>query len=525
MKKNISNLFLLFCFFLFLPIAQANSTIDELTKAIQKSLLSNYFQTIEEGEFIWGEDRLNYKAELTQDNTKRKIESELKLNLGTNKILSDLEEELNLGNLQIQGNLTTLSYFDENNQDGYYEITNYDTTVKTDELESKIIIEGFLEIPKFFTNKKYYFNSQKIIENFPEETQEQAELNFQVKLSKQEIVSILNGILKTGIFDITVNANTYTIQIAQELKELNTAELKKAIQSIQNLSSDLKDNFTSIIDELSLENEDLQEFKNFIDFSSQITLQNSKIKEITTKVDFNLQKLISEKEGKEVDLEIDNLSINDTTTFTYQTKTFPWPNENKINIDLNKIISAFITLEKKAYAQMEEEWANWEMDASDESLDDSDLNEETEIDLENDLLPEDAWYTPYIRDLIFREIIKKPNEVAPANKIIPRDVVSLMGNTTNYLESYCIAENLNSELQLNYSNQEEVSKYEALKFIIKTLFPEEKIPPATFAIRNEIVSNTFNAIEGQSQIANRAEFFTMLSKAINVYEEMHGCYE
>lgn len=528
-KAKLLLTFLLSLGFLsFTPLASADDSQTELFNAIEKSFVSENIQINDNGKISFGSNYIDYTRDFSQNKSKRKSETDLKIVFDTITFPDEADIE---DHFSFEGELSTAAYYNESSEEIFYEVTNYKTDIKAVDSEIQTIAEGFLEIPKFFTNKMYYINFGELIEKYKEEFDDIDEFGLSSQISTEDISNLLIGILQSGIFEIENQNNLYTVYLAKETDEINFDALEEAINNMKNLPDAIKD---EIIDELNYmksdETEDindfLDEFNRFFDFSIKIDLSYGKISTIDIEFIADTESIFeNEFEGKD----LDNIEFTSSFNFNYKDKNVIIPSKNAIEVNVSMILSAFITIEQKMAREMEAYWEEWETadssfnEEADENEYEYEYEDNTYAEEETSFLNEEAWYTPHIRNLISRDIITKPKEVWPENNITPSDFISLLKNTSIHLDNNYdyryrpFIANFSNTINEKYMDKNEISKYDALKYIIKTVSIDEESPAAVFAIKHGIVSENFDGMAAQNQSATRAEVFTMLSKAIEVH--------
>ena len=504
----------------------ASSSIETVSNAIVKSIMSDYVQAEANTHAAYKNSSFDVLETFSSDKTKNLAKVGLELDIKGNDLAAILEELDLPTDADLQAKISGTSFIDTETGDAFGKFFDQNVSIKNNSSDAETqksikdiqsIIDAYLETMKIFSDQWYKVNYKELQKQFMEDMKEMEDsfndihsgMPFDdmfmplhsdfgaLDISKKDIAEFTRIIFTSGLFEVTqANGNTYTIKLTDSFSNINLTKVLAESSELSFIPDEIKKEMKENINVESLEfvtmmgEEIYKEVLSFLDYSMVVRIQNQKIQSIDQNI------IIQTPESADMSFSTDpflkdlKVSVTSKTSITYNTQNLSAPSEKdgKI-IDITKIIIGFT-----AQAEiMAEKWGKQEKV----------YEEENRQMMIQDIAVEYAgeWFTPYVTDLAEKNILPMYYSFYPTEEINHWDAISMLENASDPLS-----------VQLNYET--ELTKLNVVKAVIKTINPEVKNPIA-YAIKNKIISSS-NIKELKSQTINNAEFIKVLSTTLRI---------
>jgi len=486
--------------FLFIPLSvSANSATDSLSRVIENTMLFNYKQVKEVAKISFGKTSLEIEADTLMEGKKTFVEQELSLHLDLDDF-TVFDEEMKNYPWDFDATVDLVVAADQESGDIYGGFNNLVVKANTDDEMIKKIVEGMAEIPKIFSGKNYHINTNQVLEMFKgyglddEDFLEAFSGVQKMVTTPEEMAKALATLVESGLFNVTRSGNVYKMTLATDFKKIDIEAIATVLIELFPVPAAEKEDFLEELhNELENINEDevdqINALLGMIDISATITASANKINHMKVDGHFDLEKFITFVDPYNSDdyTGLPLIEFTETADITYASKKvkFSFPKYEEVNI--TKIIEAVSAMEKYEAGRREKR--------------------RKETVLNN--IDENAWYAPYAKDLLDREVLTKVYYFSPEDDLYYYDFSRMME---------VVLDKKGAKVVYNeYADYgEDFTKLRALKIMINALFPEER-SVVSFAIKNEIVDKGF--LKTAKEQLTYLDFIVMLSRALEVKEK------
>lgn len=497
------------------PSAKAeNANLEDLINAIENSLEKKTMQVESETDLIWGPSKITVSDTFKKNDQKTSNQSSVgfvfDVDSLTEELLADLDVLSDDFLLKIDAEAKT--FFDRDSGDFFYEISDYDLDLTTSDKKTKQVIEGFFELTQLLTGETYYINFETLAKNYPD-LEEISEMLSAQNITGEDFALLFEALLRCGILEVTYEDGFFVITLAEEISTLDQEVLVEMLEKTDFFSGEEK---TMILDEFSQElteaqyseiNGILQQINTYADFEIKVDVNNEVVVGLEMTGSLDLATLAQQEDLKP-------LTLLQTVEIDYSKPSITFPKKVSVQIDLNKIAEMILAINESWMKNLSEE-----MDAFNEGFEngfEGAITEEAQVQDEVNSYDTNAWYAPFVSELVSQGIMPKLNNATA--KITNGELEDLIYNATWVIYNQTGTDYyvFNSELA-NNPNQN-ITKYDALETIVKTFFPEEKYPVG-FAVKNGIVSPQFNVGQACEQEVLWVEVAKMLKLTMDLVEK------
>lgn len=492
----------------------ADSAADSLVKIIENTVKNPYIQISEDASLQYGaKNTINVSSKFEDTESAQKTTAKLKVDIDTSEFqtFADLASSgtgltKDMLNAQININTGIETFYDKSNKDIFVTVLPFTSKITSTSADIKKILEGFLEFPKFVTNKTFHVNIDQIIQEAGKLDGADLQALLSSSITKEDVAALYTALIKSGI--LTVESSTggsYKLGLISDLKNLNILVLKDALNELSFIPDDQKTLILDSIPDITKEdikqvNEYLKMLNNLLDVSMIVNTNGINITSFQFDITVRGAKLLAIVPMPGVDA-IGDILIKESGAFTYNVQTLTNDYDEAQTIHFNKIISAFQTIEKQSQAQMEE-WSKNNPTPAEPAY--TPMSED-EI-LGN--LPHDAWYYGFAQHLAKKGALKGP--IDPAAKITEKELYDLVSQSGAYPSYPAFPEAL-------------VSKESMIQYIVQNVNSEAlylvDTTPIEFAKKNGLVKEGFDEAQAKTSFASNAETLKVLSLALKLKDK------
>ena len=338
------------------PPVSANDPLDELVKIVQTTVKSSLRQISGSEEVLLGQSKiLQFEGGLKKTGNRYEENATITIHFDTKDFPAAVEQEIGAP-LVLDVSMYAKTLWDESTGDMYLKFSNYKYAVETSDENLKAILDGFLEFPKFITEKMYHFNVTDLQKKLGKMLGDDLFTTQDLFISDEDVALLFEAGMRSGLFTVMKAGDSYTLSLTDTIKSIDLKsvfDLLKQTTFYSQIPSLEKEMIEDELKTLSLEDissaqESLDMVREFTDFSLVVTTKEGKM----TKMDTKLLVKTGEIFAKQGLSGVQDVYVRSEFLFTYQDQALPLPLSSMEEINFNKIIDMTFAIQERIMKSM-----------------------------------------------------------------------------------------------------------------------------------------------------------------------------